>query len=56
MTVGKVPLLTKFLSSMKDQDGWMLHMDDYYSIAQTRNEVQWPTFVALCSAVDVYVS
>ena len=40
MVAGKAPPTSKFLGNMKDLEGWMLQMEDYFTITQTRNEVQ----------------
>ena len=32
---------------MKDLEGWILQMDDYFTITQTRNEVQWLAYAGL---------
>ena len=37
---------------MKDLEGWILQMDDYFTITQTRNEVQWLAYVGLCTEGD----
>ena len=37
---------------MKDLEGWILQMDDYFAITQTRNEVQQLAYVALCTEGD----
>ena len=34
---------------MKDLEGWILQMDDYFTITQTRNEVQRLAYVGLCT-------
>ena len=38
---------------MKDLEGWILQMDDYFTIIQTRNEVQRLAYVGLCTEGDV---
>ena len=37
---------------MKDLEGWILQMDDYFTITQTRNEVQRLANVGLCTEGD----
>ena len=38
---------------MKDLEGWILQMDDYFTITQTLNEVQRLAYVGLCTEGDV---
>ena len=38
---------------MKDLEGWILQMDDYFTITQTCNEVQRLAYVGLCTEEDV---
>ena len=37
---------------MKDLEGWILQMDDYFTITQTCNEVQQLAYVGLCTEGD----
>ena len=37
---------------MKDLEGWILQIDDYFTITQTRNEVQRLAYVGLCTEGD----
>ena len=37
---------------MKDLEGWILQMDDYFTITQTRNEEQQLAYVGLCTEGD----
>ena len=52
MVAGKAPPSSKFRGNMKDLEGWMLQMDDYFTITQTRNEVQRLAYVGLCTEGD----
>ena len=38
---------------MKDLEGWILQMDDYFTITQTSNEVQRLAYVGLCTEGDL---
>ena len=53
MVAGKVPLLFKFWGNMKDLEGCILQMDDYFTIIQTRNEIQWLAYIGLYTEGDV---
>ena len=37
---------------MKDLEGWILLMDDYFTITQTRNQVQRLAHAGLCTEGD----
>ena len=37
---------------MKDLEGWILQMDDYFTVTQARNEVQRLAYVGLCTEGD----
>ena len=52
MVAGKAPPLSKFRGNMKDLKGWILQMDDYFTITQTCNEVQRLAYVGLCMEGD----
>ena len=45
MVAGKAPPPFKFPDNMKDLEGWILQMDDYFIITQTRNEIQRLAYV-----------
>ena len=47
MVAGKAPPPAKFRGNMKDLEGWILQMDDYFTITQTRNEVQRLVYIGL---------
>ena len=38
---------------MKDLEGWILQMDDYFTITQTHNKVQRLAYIGLCTEGDV---
>ena len=40
---------------MKDLEGWILQMDDYFSITQTQNDIQRLTCIGLCTQGDMLV-
>ena len=52
MVAGKAPPPSKFRGNMKDLEGWILQMDDYFTITQTHNEVQRLAYVGLCTEGD----
>ena len=39
--------------NMKDLEECILHMDDYFTITQTRNEIQQLAYIGLCVVGDV---
>ena len=52
MVAGKEPSPSKFLGNVKDLEGWILQMDDYFTIIQTRIEVQRLAYICLCTEGD----
>ena len=52
MVAGKAQPPSKFQGNMKDLEGWILQMDDYFTITQIRNEVQRLAYVGLCTEGD----
>ena len=48
MVASKVPPLAKFRSDVKNLEGWILQMDDYFTLTQTRNKQQLLAYVGLC--------
>ena len=52
MVAGKAPPLSKFPSNIKDLEGWILQMDNYYTITQIRNKVQRLAYIGLCTEGD----
>ena len=49
MVAGKAPPPSKFRGNMKDLEGWILQMDDYFTMTQTCNKVQRLACVGLCT-------
>ena len=37
---------------MRDLEGWILQMNDYFTTIQTQNEVQRPAYIGLCTEGD----
>ena len=37
---------------MKDLEGWILQIDDYFPITQTRNKIQRLAYIALDTELD----
>ena len=37
---------------MKDLEGWILQMDDYFTITQTWNEVHQLAYIGVCTEGD----
>ena len=52
MVAGNAPLPSKFRVNMTDLEGWILQMDDYFTITQTHNEVQRLAYVGLYTEGD----
>ena len=52
MVAGKAPPPSKFRGNMKDLEGWILQINDYFTITQTRNGVQQLAYVGLCTEGD----
>ena len=52
MIAGKAPPPSKFRDHIKDLEGWILQMDDYFTIKQTRNEIQQLAYIGLCMEGD----
>ena len=52
MVEGKAPQPAKFRRNMKDLEGWILQMYDYFTITQTLNEVQRLAYIGLCTEED----
>ena len=40
---------------MKDLEGWILQLDDYFTITQTHNNVQCQAYIGLCTEGDALV-
>ena len=49
MVAAKALLPAKFCADMKNLEGWILQIDDYFIIIQTHNKQQRFTFVGLCT-------
>src|SRR5207253_5614455 len=52
MVAGKAPPPSKFGGKMEKLEGWLLQMDDYFTITRTRNERQRLAFVGLSTEGD----
>ena len=52
MVAGKAPPPSKFRGNMKGPEGWILQMDDYFTITQTRNEIQRLAYIGLYTKGD----
>ena len=52
MVAGKAPPPSKFRGNMKHLEGWILQMDDYFTITQTCNDVQRLAYVGPCAEGD----
>ena len=49
MVAGKAPLPAKYCSDIKHLEEWILQMDDYFTITQTRNKQQQLAYVVPCT-------
>src|SRR5437868_14271315 len=52
MVAGKALPPSKFGGKMEERGGWLLQMDDYFTITRTRNERQRLAFVGLSTEGD----
>ena len=52
MEAGKARPPSTLQGHVKDLEGWILQMDDYFTITQIRNEVQRLVYVGLCTEED----
>ena len=52
MVAGKAATPSTFRGNMKDLEGWILQMDDYFTITQTHNEVKRLAYGGLCTDGD----
>ena len=48
MLAGKAPPSAKFFGDMKNLRGWILQIDNYFTIKRTRNEKQQLPYLGLC--------
>ena len=53
---GKAPLPAQFKSDMKNQERWILQIDDYFTMTQIRNEQQQLAYVGLCTKEEALES
>ena len=49
MVAGKAPPPAQFHGNMKDLEGWILQMNDYFTMTLTRNKQQQHAHVGLCT-------
>ena len=52
MAAPKAPPPSKFHSNMKDLEGSIMQMDNYFTITQTHNETQRLAYIGLCAEGD----
>ena len=52
MIAGMAPPPAKFRGNMKDPEGWILQIDDYFRITQTRNGIQGWSYIGLYTEGD----